>query len=85
MACPKTSPATRTSDTLWTKYIDYVKNHPIAAYKKTYGYRTLMDFLQQKTISSFTPRARYTSEDMWRTPHQPMDAVKKARRCSWIS
>jgi len=36
-----------------------------------------MDYLQQKAISSFTPRDRYTSEDMWRTPHQPLNAVKK--------
>ncbi len=60
------------------RYIDYVKNHPVTAYRKQYGYRTLMDFLQQKTInSSYTPRDRYTSEDMWRTPHYPLEGVKK--------
>jgi Flp pilus assembly protein TadG len=74
---PKNKPSNSTSDSLWTKYVEFVKNHPKADYKKKYGYRTLMDFLQQKTISGFTPRARNTSEDMWRTPHQPMDAVKK--------
>jgi Flp pilus assembly protein TadG len=73
---PKSKPSNSTSDTLWSKYIDFVKNHPVAAYKKKYGYRTLMDWLQQKTVSSFTPRARANSEDMWRTPHQPMNAVK---------
>jgi hypothetical protein len=74
---PKSKPSNSTSDTLWDKYVTFVKNHPVAAYKKKYGYRTLMDYLQQKTISSFTPRARDTSEDMWRTPHQPATAVKK--------
>lgn len=72
----KNKPSNTTSDTLWKKYIDYVKNHPVSSYKKKYGYRTLMDFMQQKTISGYTPRDRYTSEDMWRTPHQPMNATK---------
>jgi hypothetical protein len=53
-----------------------VKNHPNSTYKKKYGYRTLMDYFQQKTTNGITPRDRYTSEDMWRTPHQPMNAVK---------
>jgi hypothetical protein len=74
---PKNKPSNSTSDSLWEKYVSFVKNHPVTAYKKKYGYRTLMDFLQQKTISGFTPRARNNSEDMWRTPHQPMAAVKK--------
>jgi hypothetical protein len=74
---PKNKPSNSTSDSLWTKYVEFVKNHPKADYKKKYGYRTLMDWLQQKTTNSFTPRARNSSEDMWRTPHQPMDAVKK--------
>jgi hypothetical protein len=74
---PKNKPSNSTSDTLWDKYVTFVKNHPVAAYKKKYGYRTLMDYLQQKAISGFTPRARNTSEDMWRTPHQPATAVKK--------
>jgi hypothetical protein len=74
---PKNKPSNSTSDTLWDKYVTFVKNHPVAAYKKKYGYRTLMDWLQQKTTNSFTPRARNNSEDMWRTPHQPTAAVKK--------
>jgi Flp pilus assembly protein TadG len=75
---PKNKPSNSTSDSLWGKYIDFVKNHPKAEYKKRYGYRTLMDFLQQKALSSgITPRDRYTSEDMWRTPHQPMEGLKK--------
>ncbi|MEX2093098.1 MAG: pilus assembly protein TadG-related protein [Pirellulales bacterium] len=74
---PKSKPSNSTSDALWTKYVDFVKNHPKTEYRKYYGYRTLMDYLQQKAISGFTPRDRYTSEDMWRTPHQPMAPVKK--------
>ena len=35
-----------------------------------------MDWLQQKSTSSFTPRDRVNSEDLWRTPHYPMHAVK---------
>ena len=73
---PKSKPSNSTSDTLWGRYIDFVKNHPNSTYNKRYGYRTLMNFLQQKSTSGFTPRDRYNSEDMWRTPHQPMNAVK---------
>ena len=73
---PKSKPSNSTSDALWQKYIEFVKNHPVSEYQKRYGYRTLMDYLQQKSIGGFTPRDRYTSEDMWRTPHQPMNAVK---------
>jgi len=74
---PKSKPSNSTSDALWTKYVDFVKNHPKTEYRNYYGYRTLMDYLQQKAISGFTPRDRYTSEDMWRTPHQPMAPLKK--------
>lgn len=74
---PKAKPSNTNSDAAWGRYIDFVKNHPVAAYKKKYGYRTLMDFLQQKTTNGYTPRDRYASEDMWRTPHYPMDGVKK--------
>jgi hypothetical protein len=74
---PKNKPSNSTSDALWARYIDYVKNHPVSAYRKRYGYRTLMDFLQQKPINGFTPRDRYASEDLWRTPHYPMEGVKK--------
>jgi Flp pilus assembly protein TadG len=75
---PKSKPSNSTSDSLWGKYIDYVKNHPKTEYRKRYGYRTLMDFLLQKALSSgITPRSRYTSEDLWRTPHQPMEANKQ--------
>lgn len=73
---PKSKPSNSTSDALWGRYIDFVKNHPKSEYRKRYGYRTLMDWLQQKTTNGFTPRARNNSEDLWRTPHQPMDALK---------
>jgi hypothetical protein len=74
---PKPKPSNSTSDALWDKYITYVKNHPKTEYRKKYGYRTLMDYLQLKTTNGITPRDRYTSEDLWRTPHYPMHAVKK--------
>lgn len=74
---PKNKPSNSASDALWTNYINFVKNHPNSSYNKRYGYRTLMDFMQQKAQSNgYTPRDRYASEDMWRTPHQPMNAVK---------
>jgi hypothetical protein len=74
---PKNKPSNSTSDALWNRYIDFVKNHPKAEYKKRYGYRTLMDWIQQKQVSSFTPRDRLNSEDLWRTAHQPMEGLKK--------
>ena len=73
---PKSKPSNSTSDAMWNRYIDFVKNHPKSSYRQYYGYRTLMDFLQQKATSGYTPRDRNNSEDMWRTPHQPMQAVK---------
>jgi hypothetical protein len=74
---PKSKPSNSTSDSLWGRYIDFVKNHPKTEYRKRYGYRTLMDWLQQKSTNSFTPRDRLNSEDLWRTSHQPMHALKK--------
>lgn len=74
---PKNKPSNSTSDALWEKYVNYVKNHPKLEYRKRYGYRTLMDYLQQKSISGFTPRDRYNSEDLWRTPQRPINGVKK--------
>ena len=44
---PKSKPSNSTSDTLWDGYINWVKNHSNTTYKKRYGYRTLMDYLQQ--------------------------------------
>ena len=41
------------------------------AYRKRYGYRTLMDYLQEQRYHS------NQSEDLWRTPHYPFHAVKE--------
>ncbi len=67
---PKPKPSDSTSDSLWNGYISYVKNLS-GTYNKKYGYRTLMSYLQEKR---FDPSQ---SEDLWRTPHYPYEAVKK--------
>ena len=59
-----------TSDSRWYDYIKHVKKNS-GTYKKRYGYRTLMDYFQEKRYS------RTASEDMWRTPHQPFHAIKE--------
>jgi hypothetical protein len=38
--------------------------------KRKYGYRTLMDYFQEQTYD------RSLSEDLWRTPHYPVQALK---------
>lgn len=68
---PKSKPSNSTSDSLWDGYITWVKNHSNATYKKRYGYRTLMDYLQQNRED------RSESEDLWRTPHYPFTANVK--------
>jgi hypothetical protein len=68
---PKPKPSNSTSDTLWNGYIDWVKAHSNSTYKKRYGYRTLMDYLQQQRHD------RSYSEDLWRTPHYPYHANVK--------
>ena len=65
----KGKPSDSTSDTLWTGYVNYVKGLS-GTYKKKYGYRTLMDYLQEKRYD------RSVSEDLWRTPHYPVQALK---------
>lgn len=67
---PKNKPSNSTSDSLWNGYINYVKNLS-GPYAKKYGYRTLMDYLQEQR---YDPSQ---SEDLWRTPHYPFQAVKK--------
>jgi len=67
---PKAKPSNSTSDSLWNGYISFVKNKS-GSYRKKYGYRTLMDYLQEKRYKS-----KY-SEDLWRTPHYPFNAVKE--------
>jgi Flp pilus assembly protein TadG len=74
---PKSKPSDATSDSLWNGYIDYVKGSTYlpSAYSKKYGYRTLMHYLQERpSYAGWRPREQ--SEDLWRTPHYPMQAVK---------
>jgi Flp pilus assembly protein TadG len=68
---PKSKPSNTTSDSLWDGYISWVKNHSNTTYRKRYGYRTLMDYLQQQRHD------RSYSEDLWRTPHYPYAANAK--------
>ena len=67
---PKSMPSASTSASLWKSYIGHVKSHN-TPYKKKYGYRSLMDYLQEHRYG-----ARY-SEDLWRTPHYPFHAIKQ--------
>ncbi len=66
----KNKPSDSTSDALWNGYIKFVKKKS-GSYKKKYGYRTLMDYLQESRYSASS------SEDLWRTPHYPFHAVKE--------
>jgi hypothetical protein len=74
---PKSKPNNSTSDSLWNSYINYVKGSSYlpSAYRKKYGYRTLMHYLQERP-SYAGWRPRNLSEDLWRTPHYPMQALK---------
>lgn len=64
---PKNKPSNATSDNLWNGYINHVKNLG-GSYHKKYGYRTLMDYMQERR---YDPSQ---SEDLWRTPHYPFHA-----------
>ncbi len=66
---PASKESDTTSDTLWTGYINYVKNLS-GTYKSKYGYRTLLDYLMEQRFY------RSQSEDLWRTPHYPVQALK---------
>lgn len=66
----KDKPSNSTSDSLWNGYIQFVKNKN-GNYQKRYGYRTLMDYLQEQRFE------RVMSEDLWRTPHYPFHAIKE--------
>ncbi len=66
----KGKPSNSTSDSRWNDYIYYVYNKS-GTYNKRYGYRTLMDYLQENRYSSSL------SEDLWRTPHYPFHAIKE--------
>lgn len=67
---PRSMPSSSTSESYWKGYINYVKNLS-GPYKKRYGYRTLMDYIQQNNQMAWN-----SSEDLWRTPHYPFHAVK---------
>jgi len=58
------------SESKWKGYINYVKNLS-GEYNKTYGFRTLMDYIQQNNQMKWN-----VSEDLWRTSHYPYHAVK---------
>ena len=66
---PRPQPSASYSDALWKDYIYHTRrlNGP---YRKKYGFRTIMDYLQEKRYS------RTSSEDMWRMPHYPFNAIK---------
>ena len=64
---PKSRPSNSTSDSLWQGYINHVKALS-GTYNKKYGYRTLMNYLQEQR---FGPDQ---SEDLWRTAHYPFHA-----------
>jgi len=67
---PNDMPSANDSEDLWKDYIRYVKNLS-GDYRKKYGFRTLMDYIQQNNEMKWTK-----SEDLWRTPHYPFHAVK---------
>ena len=64
---PKPRPSNSTSDSLWQGYISHVKNLG-GTYNKKYGYRTLMNYLQESRPDPTL------SEDLWRTKHYPFHA-----------
>lgn len=66
---PANKESDTTSDSLWTGYVNYVKGLH-GTYAKKYGYRTLLDYLMEQRF------AREQSEDLWRTPHYPVQALK---------
>ena len=67
---PKSMPSESTSRSRWLGYINHVQNAS-GTYNRRYGFRTLMDYLQEKRYSSSL------SEDLWRTPHYPFHAIKE--------
>ena len=64
----KAKPSNSQSDALWNGYINYVKG--LSSTKRRYGYRTLMDYFQEQAFE------RTATEDLWRTPHYPVQALK---------
>ena len=66
----KNEPTANTSEQLWRDYIYYAKNKS-GSYRKRYGYRTLMEYMQEQKYKSIY------SEDLWRTPHYPFHGIKQ--------
>jgi len=67
---PNPKPSDTQSENAWKEYIEYVRDRS-GSYNRKYGYRTLMDYLQERRYS------RADSEDLWRTPHYPFHAIKE--------
>lgn len=67
---PRSKPSDSTSISRWRSYISYVKGQS-GTYGKRYGYRSLMNYLQESRYSASN------SEDLWRTPHYPFHAIKE--------
>ncbi|MDA7950079.1 MAG: VWA domain-containing protein [Pirellulaceae bacterium] len=68
---PKSKPSADTSYWLWYYYIQHVIYNNSGSNYRLYGYRSLMDYMQESRYSSSK------SEDMWRVPHYPFHAVKE--------
>jgi len=68
---PKNEPSYSTSRSLWLNYINYVRRSIKSDYRHRYGFRSLMEYLQEQRYGSSQ------SEDLWRTPHYPFHAIKK--------
>lgn len=68
----KGKPSKSNSKSLWLDYIDFVRSNSnsLGSLKHRYGYRTLMMYMLEKT------RRNDESEDMWRVPAFPFQAVK---------
>lgn len=67
---PNNMPSASDSEDMWKDYIYYVKNLS-GPYNKKYGFRTLLNYLQQNNQMKWSE-----SEDLWRTSHYPFHAVK---------
>ena len=67
---PRPKPSNSVSDNRWKDYINYTKGLD-GPYRKKYGYRTLLSYLQENRNGADE------SEDLWRTPHYPFHAIKQ--------
>ena len=73
---PKPMPSVSRNEDLWRDYIRYVADRSRrysswSQHRYKFGYETLMDYLQERRYGSTS------SEDLWRTPHYPFNAVKE--------